>query len=135
MKLDIKNKKADIQKKIKEHSKNSIYIKWIYYTLSLVGLIFNTISSLLIGSKSIKDLSDSISLIVFILTLTSTLIITVVNFLKLESKSSHHNQSKTEYEELMYLIDDDNLLNNKEKYDAVYNREIIIGRYAPDTCF
>lgn len=116
----------EIIKEINDHKKNSEYIGYIYYSLTIIGLIFTSIVTLLIGGKSINEANDPVNIAAFIINLISSIVLSSINILKLETKINQHHTSKREYEDL--LID-------YQEGKNIIEQLKIIRDHAPNICF
>ena len=116
---------------IKDHQKNEKILKWIYIGLNILSLILSTIVSLMLGSQSISNIHNTISLVSFIFNVISTISISIVNTLKLETKIEKHCTTFKKMEELkieMESCDLNDLDLLKEKYKMIKSD-------SPDLCF
>lgn len=120
---------SKIQKKIDAHNYNSYIISIIYIFTSVIALVFSTVVSLMLGSKSIQNAKDNFTIVMFVLNLISTIIVSVVNFLKLESKIKEHESTVQQYESLLFDIE-----SGLEK-NVILEKEKMINNYSPNMCF
>ena len=120
---------ARYKNEIKSHEKNSYIITIIYLTCSVVGIVLQTTVSFMLGSKSISNVRNTFNFVAFIFNMAGTIIISVINFLKLETKINNHERTINEYE---------NLVSDIERGMApsiIIEKEKSINNNAPSKCF
>lgn len=78
----------------------------IYYILGGIQMICSVIASLFSGSKSLNEHNDSYMLAIFIFTIIVSILSTLLNFFKIESKMNEYKTSKQLYFELIQDIDE-----------------------------
>lgn len=113
---------------IQLHKKNASILSTIYILCSILGIILSTICSLLLGSKSISDLRDVPSLVAFICNVIATILVSVVNFLQLETKINQHINTAKQLQDLEW--------EKKTLSEDLYIEKIKnINDAAPNICF
>ena len=123
---------GSIKECVDKHKVNSYILSIIYYGLSVFAIVLSTTVSLLLGSKSVNRIQDKVTLVCFIFNLTSTIVLSVINFLRLESKISDHKHTIKEIEELIIDINE----SENDIHDDVIREKIkMINSHAPDLCF
>jgi hypothetical protein len=123
--LNLKNTKRD-------HEKNHRIISVIYISLSLVSIVLSTFTTFLLGSKSIADIADKISLSCFLMNLISTIIISTINFLQLETKIGKHKHTVREIEDVFINHTMEEINDNSE---IIQEKISMINDHRPNLCF
>ena len=117
------------QREIQAHERNAFIITIIYLVSSICGLILQTIVSFMLGSKSISNIRDTFTFTAFICNMVGTIIITIINFLKLETKINEHSKTVNDYENLIVDIE------KGISIPVIIEKQKNINSEAPSLCF
>jgi hypothetical protein len=121
-----------LAKLLNDHLKNKKIISNIYYVVTIISLLLSTVTTFLLGSKSINDIDDKITLASFVLNILSTCLITAVNSLQLETKITKHKHTIKEIEDLFINYTIEQIDENNE---IVKEKISMINDHRPDLCF
>lgn len=127
VKLILNEKKTEFYLLSMQYDGEAKHYKFMYSILALSCLILNTVSSLLVGSKSVSNNRSLLDIIVFIMLLITNIIGSVLSFTRLQEKYLNYQDVSSMFFELKLdcqnellnpdcnLIDFSDLLNEKVK--------------------
>lgn len=104
--------KHELNQKVKKYKSNleslkgdEGQLKKIYYVMAFAGLILGSVLSMLLGSRSIHDVSNSFDLVLFFMSLFANIIQSVISFSNIQPKFESMHNSAQQYYELLTDID------------------------------
>ena len=117
---------------LSDHKRNHWIISVIYISCSLISMFLSTITTFILGSKSISDITDKLSLASFLMNLISTILLSTINFLQLETKISKHHHTIKEIEDLFINYNITTINSNNE---LIQEKVSMINDHRPSICF
>jgi len=131
-------KKDRYERKSKDHARCKRKYNFAYYVFGMITVILSSISSVLLGSKSIVSVKDNYIIVAFCFNIITTVLSLGLNFLGVENKASVHNVSKLQYRDLALdiealLVTESDVEEYKDYEKVVIEREKMINSMSIDT--
>ena len=115
LKKDLENKIEDYRVEANQQSSAKKKYQFIYYLGGIITIIMTTVQSMLLGSRSISSVANSLDIVNFTISLIVSIITLLMNFLSIEKKISQYHTTSLQLKELASDISSSIIINNSEE--------------------